>query len=136
MSGENSSMLNETVTLKEVATREARFFPEGNFSFVTDRDQQCMLREMYDAVTAADAWDYLQTADPAGGFAFGSAPEIDRINAALQDTLGHSGTSFTWTILSIQRLARIGWQAFVAETILRQETAAMAAEPPSSQKDE
>ena len=114
------------LSLEEIAAREAKAYPDGNFSFCTDTTTATMLREMYAAVTAADAWIWLRDAEPEGGFMFGSEPELMRIATTLKDSVGHSGASFALTLRSIQRLARIGWPAFVAENIARQEGRALS----------
>lgn len=112
-------------TLEQIAMREAEHFPVGNFSFFTDKFAATMFRELYAAVNAADAWDWLRDADPEGGFMFGSAPELTRISEALTDSVGHSAASFAMTLRALQRMTRIGWTPFVAEYIVRQEEQAL-----------
>lgn len=80
-----------------------------------------MLEEMYAAVTAADAWADMK-ADPGdGGYMFSGAPVVAKVSAHLNDTVGHSGSSFGITMRAMQRIAHIGWDAWAAEQIASQE---------------
>lgn len=81
----------------------------GDFSFIKDTMWRTMCEEMYAAITAADAWTLMKDDPGEGGFMFSGAPVIAKVIAHLNDTVGHSGTSFAITMRAMQHLARIGW---------------------------
>ena len=89
--------------------------PAGNFSFIKDSMWRVMCEEMYAAVTAADAWTSMKEDPGDGGFMFSGAPVVARVSAHLNDTVGHSGSSFGITMRAMQRLARVGWDTWAAE---------------------
>ena len=87
----------------------------GNFSFIKDSMWRVMCEEMYAAVTAADAWTAMKEDPGDGGFMFSGAPVVSKVSAHLNDTVGHSGSSFGITMRTMQRLARVGWDVWAAE---------------------
>jgi hypothetical protein len=94
---------------------------EGDFSFIQDEMERTMYQEMYTAITAAGAWDDMK-ADPGdGGFMFSGAPVISKVCAHLNDSVGHSGSSFGITMRKMQRLACVGWGAWASEVCARAE---------------
>ena len=88
---------------------------EGDFSFIQDTMELTMYKEMYDAITAAGAWTDMKAGPGDGGFMFSGAPVVAKVCAHLNDSVGHSGSSFGITMRNMQRLAQIGWSAWVAE---------------------
>lgn len=93
----------------------------GNFSFIKDSMWRVMCQEMYTAITAADAWTEMK-ADPGdGGYMFSGAPVVSKVSAHLNDTVGHSGSSFGITMRNMQQLARVGWDVWAAEQKASQE---------------
>lgn len=71
--------------------------------------------DMYEAITKANMWGEMKYDPGQGGFMFSGAEVVDRVSAVLNDRVGHSGASFGMTMRAMQRLARIGWEAWVAE---------------------
>ena len=98
--------------------------PAGNFSFIKDGMWRVMCEEMYAAITAADAWTAMKAEPGDGGFMFSGAPVVARVSAHLNDTVGHSGSSFGITMRTMQRLARVGWDTWAAEQQASQEAEA------------
>lgn len=70
---------------------------------------------MYAAITKAGAWDDMKADPGSGGFMYSGAAVVDRVSAVLNDRVGHSGASFGCCMRDMQRLARLGWAAWVAE---------------------
>jgi RES domain-containing protein len=87
---------------------------EGDFSFIQDPMTRTAYEDMYAAITAANAWDEMKEDPGPSGFMWSTAPYVRRIHQALNDRVGHSGTSMAFTMRAMQQLARIGWSAFVA----------------------
>ena len=84
----------------------------GDFSFVKDKETQIMFNDAYQAITKADAWDYMKTDPGKDGYMFTQSDILAKINTKMTYD-GHSGASYGWTMRVMQRLARIGWEAFV-----------------------
>ena len=74
-----------------------------------------MFEDAYKAIDSVWAgWDFV-AADPGeGGFMFSSDPMSHAIQKGMKYE-GHSGASYGITMRKMQRLARIGWEAFVKE---------------------
>ena len=86
-----------------------------DFSFIRDLMTRTMYSEMYIAIEKAGAWAEMREDPGPGGFMFSCAPVIAKISAHLDDSVGHSGSSFGFTMRSMQHLARVGWDTWSAE---------------------
>jgi hypothetical protein len=79
--------------------------PSSDFSSVTDLSERMMYEDMHAAITKAEAWAWI-TQDPGeGGFMFNDSETSRRIAAVLVDRVGHSGSSYGFTMRAMQRLA-------------------------------
>ena len=88
---------------------------EGDFSFIRKEADRMAFEDMWTAITITETWNQM-AADPGpGGFAWSKAPHIAMIQAALVDRVGHSGASIAAAMREMQRLAKIGWTAYVLE---------------------
>lgn len=91
-------------------------FPDpGNFSGHPDH---LMLKNMYDAITRLNLWDWLQnfTPDEGKGFMFSFTPEIQSITVET-DAMGHSGASFALCMRHMEKIAKSGWIDYYREII-------------------
>lgn len=86
----------------------------GDFSFLTDKETQIMLADAYQAIETAEEWEYMKTDPGEGGYMFSQSDTMSKIGSKMTYS-GHSGSSYGWTMRCMQRLARIGWEAFVLE---------------------
>lgn len=86
----------------------------GDFSFLNDKQSCSMLADAYQAITAAEGWDYMKTDPGDGGYMFSYSDMKSKITSKLTYG-GHSGSSYDWTMRMMQRLAQIGWESFVRE---------------------
>jgi hypothetical protein len=86
----------------------------GDFSFVKDKETRIMFDDAYQAITKAEAWDYMKTDPGDGGYMFTQSDMLAKINTKMTYD-GHSGASYGWTMRTMQHLARTGWEAFVKE---------------------
>lgn len=87
----------------------------GDFSFIEDNETRTMLEDAYKAIDSTWAgWEFVERDPGEGGFMFSTS----LIAVGIQEKMkydGHSGASYGWTMRKMQRLARIGWEAFVKE---------------------
>ena len=88
---------------------------EGDFSFIRKEADRMAFEDMWSAITKTETWAQMGTDPGPGGFAWSKAPHIVAIQAALVDRVGHSGASIAATMREMQRLAKIGWTAYVLE---------------------
>ncbi len=79
----------------------------GDFSLSQDAS---MLKNMYDAITTLNLWDWLHNYTPpaGGGFMFSTAPALNSI-AQATDAFGHSGASFAFCMRHMECIAKEGW---------------------------
>jgi hypothetical protein len=87
----------------------------GDFSFVRDQSEREMLTDMYNAVTAAEAWEDMKADPGEGGFMFSQSAQAlnARVTAALANPDVHSGASFGFCMRVMQKIARDGWASYV-----------------------
>jgi hypothetical protein len=85
---------------------------EGDFSM---RKDSVILKNMYDAITELNLWDWLSTFTPEDGkgFMFTQNSEITQImlhNKVESDM--HSGASFAWCMRHMEVIAKNGWDYY------------------------
>ncbi len=85
---------------------------KGDFSM---REDSVILKNMYDAITELNLWDWLKTFTPEDGkgFMFTQNNEITQImlhNKVESDM--HSGASFAWCMRQMEVIAKNGWDYY------------------------
>ena len=66
-----------------------------------------------DAITAAEAWDYIRNF--AGeSFMFSESAELTQIQAHMKKFDQHSGSSYGVTMRHMEMIAKEGWESYVA----------------------
>ena len=72
-----------------------------------------MLADAYEAVTAADLWEYLARPSTPGpdGFMLASDIELTAISSRMMFK-GHSGASYAWTLRQMEYIAKGGWEPY------------------------
>jgi hypothetical protein len=88
---------------------------EGDFSFISKEADRMAFEDMWTAISKTEMWNQMATDPGPGGFAWSKAPHIVAIQAALVDRVGHSGASIAAAMREMQRIAKIGWTAYVLE---------------------
>jgi len=84
----------------------------GDFGF-TDPMEREMLEDAYKAVSVNEAWAEMAKDPGEAGFMFSTpTPLMTKVQASINYN-GHSGSSFGWTMRVMQKIAKIGWNAFV-----------------------
>lgn len=79
-------------------------------------NNKAMVQAGIDAVTAAEMWDWLKTYEPdeSKGFMDSDHPNLDKINDRMNSLYGdHSGSSYCWTMLQLEFIAKNGFDAYV-----------------------
>ncbi len=91
-------------------------FARGDFSFIQDKSTRLMLEEAFETVEKLGVWEELKSKDVPGdgGYMFSTHPLAKKIADACPDTVGHSGSSWGWTMRQIDYIAKDGWDAYVA----------------------
>lgn len=92
--------------------------PRGVFSFVDCEFSREMLRSAFEAVESVpNGWAALMPEPGHGGFMYSARPPgsvLRQIDSAIQQRYdGHSGSSYGYTMRSMQGIARLGWDDFV-----------------------
>jgi hypothetical protein len=78
-------------------------------------DEQEMLQDAYQAIEKTKMWEYMKKG-PSGGYMFTDDEELRLIHRHLEYD-GHSGSSFAWTMRTMQTLARKGEEKFIEECL-------------------
>lgn len=88
-------------------------FAEGDFSFIKDTMSREMLEDGYSTISNLELWDWMKSYTPeeGKGFMFSSHENITKIGNTMKT--GHSGSSFGWTMRSLESIAKKGWESFV-----------------------
>lgn len=81
------------------------------FSFITDAFEREALTEAYKAIEQVGAWDFMRQDPGEGGFMFSQDPMLKEIDKVMKD-VGHSGSSYGWTMRQMQYVARNGIAAY------------------------
>ncbi len=92
-------------------------FPDPGSSFYPHPDH-IMLKNMYDAISHLNLWDWLRDhmSDGAKDLMFSSAPEITAISQATEAD-GHSGASFALCMRQMEFIAKQGWIEYYRNNI-------------------
>jgi len=86
-------------------------FQPGDFSFIRDQLSREMVEDVYQAVQKAEAWNVMKE-EPESGYMFSSDPRYKVIQKKME-YLGHSGSSYGWTMRQAQFIAQKGWAEYV-----------------------
>jgi hypothetical protein len=96
----------------------SRDYGNGQFEFIRDSSDQALYKNMHDAISQTELWDWMSTYSPPEGFMNSDAPEVTRINAKMfEDTISqnHSGASYGCMMRAMEFIAKNGYQAFKAK---------------------
>ena len=77
-------------------------------------DEHEMLADAYRAIEKAKMWEYMKQEPSGGGYTYTDDEELRSINRYIEYT-GHSGSSFSWAMRTMQLLARKGETVFIQE---------------------
>ena len=99
-----------TETMTDVNISDAEF----NYN-IYDSNNRIMLKNAYQAITIAEAWDWMKNFH-GESFMFSKDAMIDKIskNMVALGYDGHSGGSYGWTMRWMEYLAKNGKEAFLS----------------------
>lgn len=103
------------------ATTNKMSYIRGDFSFLSDSaSEKLMLEDAFQAMERVEgSWAYLARPDVPGkanGFMFSKDPMIAKIGNEVDKDgaiVGHSGSSYGWTMRQMEYIAKNGWDAYV-----------------------
>jgi hypothetical protein len=103
------------------------YYGNGEFEFVSDASSRALFKNMHNAITQTELWDWLKSyrVDEKKGFMFSSGPELDRIqNKMNEDPISgnHSGASYGSMMRSMEYIAKNGYEAFKQEVLRHRNT--------------
>lgn len=87
-------------------------YEPGNFGFIEDSE---LLKDAYDAVNAAEAFEWLKkdTVPGPSGFMFCRDEMIGKISSKMKCIDQHSGASFGGVMRVMEFIAKNGWDVYV-----------------------
>ena len=71
------------------------------------------LQDAADAITAAEAWEYIRNFAEQS-FMFSDAAELSQIQAHMKLLDRHSGSSYGMVMRHMEKIAKEGWESYVA----------------------
>ena len=93
----------------------ANKYKKGNFDYIEDPNTREMITTAFQAIDLLELWDYMKL--ETNSYMLSEDANVRRIYNKIEDLgyWGHSGFSFGWTLRTLQKIARIGEQAFMVE---------------------
>jgi hypothetical protein len=96
-------------------------YTRGDFSFLPERlaHEKRMLEDAWSAMESVEgSWDYLarpSVPEDGSGFMFSRDPFISQISSHVdkKGAIGHSGSSYGWTMRQMESIAKNGWDNYV-----------------------
>ena len=97
-------------------------FIRGDFTFLPVRlaHEKRMLEDAFQAMESVEgSWEYIARPDipgKEGGFMFSKDPFIETISSHVDKAglIGHSGSSYGWTMRQIESIAKNGWDSYAS----------------------
>jgi hypothetical protein len=71
------------------------------------------LQDAADAITTAEAWDYIRTFS-GESFIFSNSTQLSQIKAHMKKLDQHSGSSYGVVMRHMEMIAKDGWESYVA----------------------
>lgn len=94
-------------------------FARGDFSFIKASHERRMLEDAYAAMGRVEgSWEYLarpEVPSREDGFMFSRDQQLEKIGREVDKggEIGHSGSSYGWTMRQIEAIAKNGWESYV-----------------------
>lgn len=88
---------------------------KGKFADIAgiDKYEASLLQDAADAISAAEAWEYIRTFS-GESFMFSRAAELSQIQAHMKMLDEHSGSSYGVVMRHMEKIAKEGWERYVA----------------------
>lgn len=113
-------MTTEVVsTTKEMKVCNDPIPVPGDFSWMKYTSDSKMLKNMYEAISYLDLWNWLKhyEPDPNKGYMFSWCPEIHAITVQTESD-EHSGSSFAYCMKHMGMIAKQGWDEYYNNIII------------------
>ena len=94
------------------------YYGNGEFDFIRDSSDRALYKNMHDAISQTELWDWMSNYSSPQGFMISKAPEIDRINTKMREdpiSHNHSGSSYGCMMRAMEFIAKNGYEAFKAK---------------------
>jgi hypothetical protein len=89
-------------------------YTPGDFRFITGSYPSAdELKDAYDAITKAEAWELMAQDPGEGGYMFSKTIDLSRVHKHMRSLDSHSGASYGIMMRSMQYIAVNGWEAYV-----------------------
>jgi len=98
----------------------------GDFSFMTEDHERRMVEDAFQAMEKVEgSWAYLsrpEVPEKDTGFMFSRDPIVRQISEEVDKNsqIGHSGSSYGWTMRQIEFIAKHGWDDYVKNCVKNQ----------------
>jgi hypothetical protein len=91
---------------------------DAEFNIIADEHDRFMLKNAHQAITEAEAWDFMRTFSDQS-FMFSSSPIVSDIMKKMSELGydGHSGCSFGWTMRQMEFIAKNGKEVYLQKFI-------------------
>jgi hypothetical protein len=91
---------------------------DAEFNIIADEHDRFMLKNAHQAITAAEAWDFMRTFSDQS-FMFSSSPIVSDIMKKMSELGydGHSGCSFGWTMRQMEFIAKNGKEVYLQKFV-------------------
>ena len=94
-------------------------YSRGDFTFLSSESERAMLQDAMEAMGRVEgSWEYLARPDVPSietGFMFSKDALLSKIGNEVdkEGKIGHSGSSYGWTMRQMEFIAKNGWDAYV-----------------------
>jgi len=89
-------------------------YTPGDFRFITGSyPSAAELKDAYDAITKAEAWELMAQDPGEGGYMFSKTIDLSRVHKHMSLLDNHSGASYGIMMRHMQYIAVNGWEAYV-----------------------
>ena len=109
---------NNIIIIKPNISENSISLITPDFSFIKDVDSRNNILNAYNAVTKCNSWEFIKKFKPedVDGCLYCSHPTIYKISETMEKCTPkippHSGSSFTWTMKEIHKIAKFGYEKY------------------------
>jgi hypothetical protein len=95
-------------------------YTPGDFSFMTSSyGSTAELKDAYDAITKAGAWELMARDPGEGGYMFSTTIDLSHVHKHMSLLDNHSGATYGIMMRTMQYIAVNGWEAYLADFKLK-----------------
>jgi len=108
-------MISSNTTVETRTSQNSAYFGNGAFNFVRNEVERNLYKNMHNAITATESWNWLRNYTPEDGFSMSTHPQLTKIqNKMLEDPISghHSGCSYACMMRNMEYIAKNGYETF------------------------